>query len=116
MNQAAPSIENAQVKRFIAHLTEHARGRAHAKTAKEISRALGLGVHGDRILRALAHHATDDGIVVCTGNAGYWLPETEAEAEETIGRLRSQGVDMLQRADTLSKLVHQQFHPTQLKM
>lgn len=104
-----PHTSDEQLNVFVAHLREHAQGRAQAKTARQLSRALGLGKNGDRILRALAHAATEAGVVVCTGNSGYWYPETQAEAEETIGRLYSQGAEMIRRANALRELVSRQF-------
>lgn len=104
-----PRVDGEQVSRFVAHLQEHALGRANAQTARQLSRSLHLGPNGDRLLRALAHAATEAGIVVCTGNSGYWLPETQAEAEETIGRLYSQGTEMIRRANALRALVSRRF-------
>ena len=104
-----PPIDDDQVRAFVEHLQEHAHGRANAQTARQLSRSLHLGSNGDRLLRAWAHAATEAGIVVCTGNSGYWFPETQAEAEETIGRLYSQGTEMIRRANALRELVARRF-------
>ena len=110
MNQTKPTFTQEHIQIFVDYLTTHAQGRGNAKTSRHIIAALALGKHGDRILRALAHAATESGHLICTGNDGYWLPATADEAEETIGRLHSQGQEMLRRAQSLRTLVHQKFH------
>lgn len=94
--------------RFVAHLQSHAVGRAQAWTAKQLSAALDVS---DRALRELAHEATEAGILVCADNAGYFVPATSTEVEETVGRLRSQAHEMLTRATTLAKLADARFAP-----
>lgn len=98
-----------EIKQFYDQLRQHASGQSNAKTARQLVRLLNLGRNGDRRLRQLANAATESGMLVCTGNAGYWLPATEQEAEETIGRLHSQGIKMLERARELRVLVSRQF-------
>ena len=117
MSGSAPRITEAQVRTFVEHLRAHAYGRDNAQTALQVSLALGLGrrasgriVDGDRICRALANAARKAGQPVCSGNNGYWLPASPEEAEETIGRLQSQGVDMLAVADDLRRAVAMQFN------
>ncbi len=94
--------------RFVAHLQSHAVGRAQAWTAKQLSAALDVS---DRALRELAHEATEAGVLVCADNAGYFVPATSTEVEETVGRLRSQAHEMLARAGALAKLAHERFAP-----
>lgn len=105
--------DQSSLEAFCACLTQHAYGRTNAKTARQLCRLLGLSTDGDRTLRALANAATDAGQLICTGNDGYWLPADPSEAEETIGRLQSQGVQMLERARQLRTLVERHFTPIQ---
>lgn len=93
---------------FVAYLQTHAHGKANARTAKALATALDLG---DRELRVLAHEATESGVLVCADNAGYFVPATAVEVEETVGRLRSQAHEMLGRASTLAKLASERFAP-----
>ncbi len=113
----APRITADQVKAFFEWLRQNAYGRDNAKKALVVSLALGLGrrvgdkiVDGDRVCRALANAARKSGLLVCSGNIGYWLPASAEEAQDTIGRLRSQGADMLTTADLLSRQVARQFN------
>lgn len=98
----------AECARFVAHLQAHAVGRARALTAKHLGAALDVS---DRALRELAHEATDAGVLICADNAGYFVPATPAEVDETVGRLRSQAHEMLSRATTLAKLADARFAP-----
>jgi hypothetical protein len=110
MNQTAPTIAPEQVQMLYTCLQRHAQGRANAKTARWLVANLGMNkATGDRLLRAIANAATENGLLICTGNAGYWLPDSLAEAEETIGRLHSQGVQMLERAKEMRALVDRHF-------
>ena len=94
--------------RFVAHLQAHAVGRARALTAKHLGVALDVS---DRALRELAHEATEAGVLICAANAGYFVPATSTEVDETVGRLRSQAHEMLSRASTLARLAHDRFMP-----
>lgn len=100
---SAPVLE---VNRLIEVLAKSAQGRARALTARQ------LKDHGfsDRELRALAHEAATAGVLVCADNAGYFLPASREEVAECIGRLRSQGQEMLARACTLERLAFRQFN------
>lgn len=94
--------------RFVAHIHAHAIGRARALTAKQLGAVLDVS---DRALRELAHEATEAGVLVCADNAGYFVPATSTEVDETVGRLRSQAHEMLSRASTLTRLAHDRFMP-----
>jgi hypothetical protein len=109
MNPSAPRVTSPQIESLYDYLKAHANGLSNAKTARHLAAALHLGKNGDRVLRALANAATASGLLICTGNEGYWLPATQAEAEETIGRIASQGAKMLQRANELRALVAQKY-------
>lgn len=85
-------------------------GRANARTAQQIATAMNIpGRDADRYLRNLAQHSVQAGLIVCSGNAGYWRPATAKEVYETIGRLRSQGLLMLERARHLQALADVEF-------
>lgn len=104
----APAAPNAaELERFYNALPH---GRDQALTARELSARLGLSErHGDRVLRNLAQHATDAGYLVCTSNAGYYRPASADEAQETIGRLRSQAAHMSDRARRMQGLMDRLF-------
>lgn len=85
-------------------------GRGQALTARQLAPRLGLhGANADRTIRSLAEHATLQGHLLCADNGGYFRPESADEAAETIGRLRSQGSKMLERARTLQALADREF-------
>ena len=85
-------------------------GRGSALTARALAERLGTD---DRALRALAAEAVDAGTLVVADNAGYYRPASAAEANEAIGRLESQGRQMLRRAALTRSLVYREFHPEQ---
>lgn len=98
----------ADCARFVAYLQGCAVGRAHARTAKQLGAVLDVS---DRALRELAHEATEAGVLVCADNAGYFVPASPTEVDETVGRLRSQAHEMLSRAQALAKLADARFAP-----
>lgn len=87
-------------------LAHHAVGVARAKRATAIQRELGFN---DRYVRLLAKTALEQGHLVCTGNAGYFVPANREECQETIGRLRSQAFEMLDRAKRLEREADDHF-------
>lgn len=107
-----PAAKAGAVDSFCAYLEQHARGRDHAIFGKHLAVALGLGRNWDRKLRALANAANANGILVCTGDRGYFIAASFDEVEETIGRLESQALDMLKRIKTLRALAARQFSNT----
>lgn len=94
------------VEVFVDHLRQHAVGRRRALTARAIRARLG---YADRYLRLLAHEATARGLLICADNAGYFVPASEAEVREAVGRLRSQASEMLARAEALERLARERF-------
>ncbi len=90
-----------EVDRFVGYLQAHARGRLAARTARQIEADLGFN---DRKLRALAHQAAEAGILICADNAGYFLPASPEEVEETAGRMESQAKEMLGRVGRIRAL------------
>lgn len=84
-------------------------GSQNALTARELSRRLSLGRNGDRMLRAFAEQATEQGMLVCTTNSGYFKAATMSEALESIGRIASQGQRMTRRARAMQAIADRQF-------
>lgn len=89
-------------------LRAHARGADYAKTARQIRAALGFN---DRALRALANEAAAAGVLVCAGQGGYFVPVTWDETRETVLRLRSQAVEMFDRAERIEAMAREEFAP-----
>lgn len=100
--------DSDDLDRLVDILRAVAVGRQHAKTARQLR---AFGFPSDRHLRALVHRATDRGDLICADNAGYFVPASADEAQETIGRLRSQAIHMHCRASRLQALVDQVFAP-----
>lgn len=111
-----PSVNEIQVREFHAHLATHAAGRTNAIPARDLVTALRLGANGDRLLRALAHRATELGLLLCADNSGYFVPSTPQEVEEMVGRLRSQAAEMNERARTIENLSVQHFYSHQMPL
>lgn len=101
-----PYTTLADVECFVLRLRDCATGKANAKTARELRARYG---YHDRTLRALVHGANEAGHLVVAGNDGYYVPLTEAEVLEPIGRLRSQGLEMLARARQMQELAAMAF-------
>lgn len=97
--------------RFMAFLRAHARGEAHAITAKTLCPALGLEAtpQARRHLRACAQHASASGDLVCSGNAGYYVPASADEARGASARLRAEAFELLKRADQADRLTQEAF-------
>ncbi len=106
-----PRPHKVQVDEFLACLRTHARGRVNAKKARWLAGELGLGLkNGDRVCRALAHKAVELGTLVCADDSGYFIPLNFDEVRETTGRLRSQGVVMIERATATETLAAATFN------
>lgn len=97
--------------RFVAYLQHYACGEAHAKTATTILAALDLPATSQarRELRACAQHAIRSGRLVCSGNAGYFVPATPKEALSATTRLRSEAYELMRRAKRADQLAAEQF-------
>ena len=91
---------------FIDYLNRMRCGRANAILARDLKRALGFS---DRYCRTLAHEANNLGHLIIADNAGYFMPSSPAEIDECVGRLRSQGHKMLERANRIEKLARRKF-------
>lgn len=92
--------------RFLADLQGRDPGEAHAVTAAQLTRALGLPTteSGKRIVRALAQRAVADGHLVCSTDAGYFLPASPQEVAASVARLRSGASELWARANRASEL------------
>ena len=112
----SPTVTDQQVQDFYAYLKAHATGREHALPARALIAPLRLGSNGDRLLRALAHRATEMNLLVCADNSGYFVPLQATEVEEMVGRLRSQAQQMNERARRIESLSAQHFVSTQLPL
>lgn len=97
--------------RFVAFLRAFAVGEAQAKTAATLCAGLDLPdtPQSRRNLRACAQHASKAGHLVCSGNAGYFVPASAQEAKGTVGRLRSEAHEMLARATRTERLMARTF-------
>lgn len=77
-------------------------GKARAITQNGLAKACGISA---RVARdAVKHLIEDDGIQICSdykGGGGYYLPESEAEVEETREILRHHARSILKRAQAL---------------
>lgn len=104
-----PKAKSASVDAFCAYLQQNANGRPNAIFGRHLAVALRLGKNWDRKLRALANAANAKGVLVCTGDRGYFIAASFDEVEETIGRLESQALDMLKRIKTIRALAARNF-------
>lgn len=104
----APHVSHEDVKRFFAAVPV---GLDNALTARDLAPLLELEpAHADRHLRALVESAIiDHGLLVCTGNPGYWRPRSREEAAPSVGWKKSQAIRMLERVRAEDKLLDQHF-------
>lgn len=113
MKPRTPST--AAVEYFFNYLLKNAHGTAKARTARELlldpdfCEALDLATDGPRKLRALANEANNQGYPICAGNTGYFIPLAPEEANECLGRLRSESLDILERAKHLQHAINDYF-------
>ena len=97
--------------RFLKHLGASAKGEAHAVTAATLTVVLGLPTseQGKRVVRALAQQAVVNSELVCTSDAGYYVPASKAEVDAACKRLRSQAFAVLERARKAESLGSKRF-------
>lgn len=98
-----------EVIAFYDYLTTHACGRDNAITARDLTNVLELGPEGPRKCRQMIHAANEADLLICSGNDGYFIPTSSEEARETVGRLRSEAYEMINRAGILDALIDQHF-------
>jgi hypothetical protein len=86
-------------------------GVDNALTARDLAPLLELEpAHADRALRALVESAIiDHGLLVCTGNPGYWRPVSRDEAAQSVGWKKSQALRMLERVKAEASLLDKEF-------
>lgn len=99
-------LADADVSMFVTRLRAHARSRECALTARQLRDRWG---YTDRQLRALVQQAAERGHLVVADNHGYFVPVSEAEIREAVGRLRSQAIEMLARARQVEQLATMAF-------
>lgn len=92
--------------RFVSYLRAFAVGSQHAQTAVTICAALGLdsGEGSRRALRACAHQASRCGVLICSGQTGYYVPGSPADVRATTTRLRSEAAELKERADRMEQI------------
>ncbi|MGI6695950.1 MAG: hypothetical protein ACOX6O_06915 [Christensenellales bacterium] len=71
-------------------------GESWAIKAKDL-RVL-WGLKSDRAVRQAVHSMRRKGLIVCSGQAGYWRPETPDEVRRTVKRLQGQAKSMFAAA------------------
>jgi len=99
-----------RAKALYDYLHVHAFGTANARRAQQIVRDLHLGANGDRWLRAAVNVAAKNGLLICTGNEGYFIPASFEELEETMQRMSGQIAQMSKRLALMRELAQRQFH------
>jgi len=104
--QTTVGITPQDVQRFTDLIKREARGRNNALYAYDLKKRLGFS---PRTCRALANEANRLGTLIVGTNAGYFIPANRAEADESIGRLRSQGQKMSERAEQQENLAREKF-------
>jgi len=102
-------IQPEEIKQFMAYLTEHALGQRNAIEAKHLGPRLGIHHDVDRRLRELIRRAIGLGLLVCSGNTGYFIPLGLDEVDRCNSRLASQAMDTLERVRLTNLLARQTF-------
>lgn len=106
---STPDLELSD--RFVRYLRGFAVGEKQAQTAVTICTALGLEPTetNRRTLRACSQHLNQAGVLVCSGQSGYFVPSTPAEATASARRWRSDARELSKRADRLERLARDAF-------
>ncbi|MGI6688555.1 MAG: hypothetical protein ACOX6Y_09485 [Christensenellales bacterium] len=65
------------------------------------------GLNSDRAVRQAVHSMRRNGLIVCSGNAGYWRPETMDEVKRTVKRLHGQAKATFVAAQGAAKTIRQ---------
>ena len=68
-------------------------GRENAISMREIADLLDLD--STRPVRKLINEARTDGTLICSGDNGYWLPESLEEVRDSYNRSRSMALSIL---------------------
>lgn len=108
---AAPSKEEVQA--FHARLLP---GRANAKTAAQLLEEMGMEVteNTKRYPRLLSEHALRYGILICSGQAGYWLAADLEDIAEPVAIAESNGASYYRKAALIKALAQKKLYQTQL--
>lgn len=106
--QYAPKPDDASVRRFYDALPL---GSTKAKHGRDLAKELELDpVNWDRLLRALAETAIiEHGLLVCTGNPGYWRPVSREDAAQSTAWKAAQAARMWERVRAEQMLLEQAF-------
>ena len=97
--------------RFVGYLQAFAVGAEHAQTAVTICAALALepNENSRRQLRACAEQASRCGVLVCSGQRGYYVPRAMREVDATADGLASQAEELALRAKRMRALARRHF-------
>ena len=104
------SVSPDRAKALYDYLYKHAYGKANAIRSRNLIRELHLGAHGDRWLRTAVNVAAENGLLVSTGNGGYWIPANFEELEEMMRRISGQIAKMSRRLSLVQQLAQRKFH------
>jgi hypothetical protein len=98
-------------ERFVSYLKAFAVGAEHAQTAVTICAALGLEPDevNRRHLRGCAQEASQRGVLVCSGQRGYYVPASPAEVLASTKRLKSEAGELWRRAKRVEQLAAAHF-------
>lgn len=80
-------------------------GESYAITAKELCVLWGLP--SAREIRRMVHAMRREGLLVCSGNSGYWRPETPEELQRFVKRLHWQAKAIFVAAQGAARTVKQ---------
>jgi hypothetical protein len=102
--------------RFLSYLRAFAVGADHAQTAVTICGALGLEPNEDsrRQLRSCAQQASRCGVLICSGQRGYFVPSSPADVLATTSRLKAEAGELWRRAKRMEQMADEQFELREL--
>lgn len=80
-------------------------GESYAVTTKYLSNLWNLS--SAREVRRVVHRMRRDGLLVCSGNSGYWRPETPEELQRFVKRLHGQAKAIFVAAQGAARAVKQ---------
>lgn len=67
---------------------------------------------GDRRVRASIERLREKWVILSSsGSGGYWLPESESEAQDFIAEMESRAMKMLQTTGRMKRNLREQFEP-----
>lgn len=107
MGTAQRKPNKDDVTTLVQYLQDHARGRQCAKTRRAIEKAIAPEApagFAERMIRAIAHEANEQGIPVVSCDAGYFMAESFEDFEPMLARLRHQRDAMHDRVLAVERL------------